>query len=427
MSLDDCVCEGNAKVSKLNHPVYYIGVSSEGHDPDFDFDNASVTSPTQQHVPHYPPVESRRPFLEWMIPYIEYLNPYTEIKEDWDKSAYIVSKQGQYNWYSIPESEKNKCELDPPLPEYASAERCFYWFHSIFGFEMHMNEDDGNWVFATKTNMDATIDFLYDTWDDDVFYEYFEGYFGEDCYNISWPFMDFGFAEHEKGAIVFDFCIVAWGFGSQVMPINSRYLGAVTGTRKQIFRIYTSYYEQMEKGSLSLACFNALNDLRTEEGLTKFSVNACLMEAAERHAIDQANNVASGDWGHDGTDGSTTQSRIEDTDFLLWMKTAQIRTWGENVHGQTGYSNDPVSIAIADWKGSPGHWSNIIDKDFTEIGIGVASNGDTTVFVTVFGGIPDKWPGFSALDTTEMEAYMNAEFVWAGEENKYQIPKLYLA
>ena len=129
-----------------------------------------------------------------------------------------------------------------------------------------------------KTNLDITSDFLYDTWDDDVYYEYFDDYQALDCYDISWPWMDFGIAENTQGAVIFDFCTVAWGYDSKVMSMDARYRGALSNQRKQLFKIYTSNYMQITN-ILSIGCFNALNDIRKENELTIFSLNECLTKS----------------------------------------------------------------------------------------------------------------------------------------------------
>ena len=160
MNNDDCVCDGNAKVSKLNYPVFYIGVSSGGQDPNFDFFNASETAPLHRRtISPIDPGSKDQPRFEWMIPYLSYFNPYTQEQEVWDKTAYIVRKQGQYQWSSVPEDQKNPCNLSPAPEDIASVERSFNWFHSIFGFEMHMNEDDGSWIYATKNKFRYYIRF----------------------------------------------------------------------------------------------------------------------------------------------------------------------------------------------------------------------------------------------------------------------------
>ena len=152
-----------------------------------------------------------------------------------------------------------------------------------------------------------------------------------------------------------------------------------------------------------------------------------LQKAAQRHADDLAMNVLFANHGHTGSDGSSTEERINDSDYFLWVTDYQLRISGENIQSQQGFFEAPVETAINDWKGSPEHWANILNEYYTEIGIGVSSYQDVTVFVTVFGGIPDRWSGFAPMDTTELEAFMNKNFTWSGEENKRRVPKLYLA
>lgn len=432
MSPDDCICEPERHLTKLNYPVLYDGVTTGGHDPNYAF--GAITKPllSKEDSASYM-LNSSFPRLEFMVPYISYFNHYRQEQEYWDKAGYIIKKEGYYTGENTPESEKNPCNL-PDLTEedYEVSFRSFFWYHSVFGWEAHMNKDDETWYFATKTNLDIMADFLFDTWDDDCYYEYLTDVSASQepgCFCLTWPFTDFGIASNQKGAVVFDFCVVAWGYSSTTMPMDSRYLGAVSGKRKQIFKIYISEYEQLqvEEKSLARGCFERFNDIRKEQNLTVLSFNSCLEKAAKRHAVDQAINVAPNEWGHYGSDLSSTMSRIEDSGYITWIKPGQQGVFGEVISGQIGEFEDPVTAAIDDWRTSPEHWAAILFDEFTEVGIATASHDDVTVFVAVFGNLPDKWPGFSPMDTTELEAFMNENFTWSGEENKRRVPKLYLA
>lgn len=56
---------------------------------------------------------------------------------------------------------------------------------------------------------------------------------------------------------------------------------------------------------------------------------------------------------------------------------------GENI----GYDTSPADLYSA-WLGSPGHYGNITDPEFNEIGIGVADAGIYQYWVIDFGRLP---------------------------------------
>lgn len=424
-TLSDCVNEENTKVSKIHHPVYYEGVIT-GYDPDFD--GPDFTTP---NLTVFQATGTDTPLAEWMTPYIEYTNHETGIEEEQESSG-IIKKFGRYIPSNVPENIKiTRCGLDDDPYEgeiFAAYERIFYWFASIFSTNIHTYDDtilgETN-IVATQTTLDTYIDFLYDTWDEDCHgvTDYIPERDDYGCVSASVPFSDFGVAKNNKGAVVFDFCTVAWGYSKDSLTADQKYRGAVSNDYSQIFRLYSH-----QVGSLTgyaLEIFNAHNDIRDSEGLNKFSSNIHLSEAAQRHADDLALH---GMTGHMGSDGSTFDERIEDTDYFLWVYDYYYT--GENVNNVDMNESDVVATAMDEWIASPTHWANMISEDYDEIGIGVATGTYLGVpfiwFVVNFGSIKNKWPGFAQVDTTEILTYMNTNFSWSGTEDHIRVPKLFL-
>jgi len=86
-----------------------------------------------------------------------------------------------------------------------------------------------------------------------------------------------------------------------------------------------------------------------------------LEKAAQKHADDMySNNFFS----HDGTDGSNVSSRVDQQGFV-WMMV------GENI--AEGYINE--KDVVAGWMSSPGHCKNIMNAEFTHMGVAVSSDG----------------------------------------------------
>ena len=92
--------------------------------------------------------------------------------------------------------------------------------------------------------------------------------------------------------------------------------------------------------------------------------SASLTQAAERHSQDM---VAHDFFAHTGADGSTLADRVNATGYA-W------RTLGENIAaGQVG-----IEAALGGWLASDGHCANLMNPDFTEIGlVCVAGNANT--------------------------------------------------
>ena len=93
---------------------------------------------------------------------------------------------------------------------------------------------------------------------------------------------------------------------------------------------------------------------------------------------------------HVAPDGSTTLARIDRTGYLG----GSVRTWaiGENLGWGTGRLATPESIVTA-WMQSPHHRRNLLDPEYTELGLGIAvgapksglSDGSAATYVNEFG------------------------------------------
>ena len=100
-----------------------------------------------------------------------------------------------------------------------------------------------------------------------------------------------------------------------------------------------------------------VNQERNKAGLDSLTLNNKLNIAAENHSQSMAVNDF---FSHqDPTDSSSGGDRIEETGYD-W------NTWGENI--AAGYST-PEQV-VTGWLNSPGHRANILNPNFTEIGIG---------------------------------------------------------
>jgi uncharacterized protein YkwD len=130
-------------------------------------------------------------------------------------------------------------------------------------------------------------------------------------------------------------------------------------------------------GERVLALVNAARADRRRCGLKRFeavpplAASRVLQAAAAAHAEDMTRR---GVMDHAGGDGSTPAVRAARAGYA-W------RTVGENV--ATGQST-PEQV-VAEWLDSPRHCANIMDADYTEMGVAVASNVSGVYWAQVFG------------------------------------------
>lgn len=130
---------------------------------------------------------------------------------------------------------------------------------------------------------------------------------------------------------------------------------------------------QVTLSSLAMTVFTETNAERTAAGRSPLTLSSPLTQAAQAHAEDLARRRT---LSHTGADGSSVADRVTRRGY-------RYRRVGENVAFQGGY-RDAVQV-VDNWMNSSGHRANILQSDFTEIGIGYAASGDRHYFVQVFG------------------------------------------
>lgn len=140
---------------------------------------------------------------------------------------------------------------------------------------------------------------------------------------------------------------------------------------------------------------------RNNEGIHGLSVNPVLVEAAQAKANHMASN---GYFSHNSPDGKTP---------WYWFGQAgyEFAYAGENLAVFFGDSED---VARA-WMNSPSHRANILNSNFTEIGIATAEGyyqGSKTVFVVQMFGTPTTKRALATLTT---EPTIGAETTPEGE------------
>ncbi|MER5295538.1 CAP domain-containing protein [Streptomyces pharetrae] len=115
------------------------------------------------------------------------------------------------------------------------------------------------------------------------------------------------------------------------------------------------------------------NHERARAGLRALSVDPALTSAAQAHSADM---VARDFYAHTSPDGGRPWDRAA-------AAGSGLRSIGENIAcGQ----RSPAEV-VTGWMNSPGHRANILEPDFTRIGVGFAGGGRAgTYWTQVFGG-----------------------------------------
>ena len=122
------------------------------------------------------------------------------------------------------------------------------------------------------------------------------------------------------------------------------------------------------------AIVDAVNAARKQNGQTPLKVNSKLAQAAQIHAQDMARLDR---MEHELTGASlpTLLDRAHHVGYAF-------STLGENI----AYNYDGVASVMTGWMNSPGHRANILSADYTEIGVGIATNArGEPYYCQVFG------------------------------------------
>jgi len=135
-----------------------------------------------------------------------------------------------------------------------------------------------------------------------------------------------------------------------------------------------SYLPELER-----RVFRLTNEVRRKEGLPSLDWERSLNTVARAHSVDM---LMKGYFSHVSPEGKSPHDRLlSGYQFPLSMT-------GENIWGGTGHdSRETVLLAriiVDSWMSSPGHRRNLLNPDFTDIGVGVAAQGKSIRATQVF-------------------------------------------
>ncbi|MFL5328644.1 MAG: CAP domain-containing protein [Gemmataceae bacterium] len=147
-----------------------------------------------------------------------------------------------------------------------------------------------------------------------------------------------------------------------------------------VFVLAMPLWADKPKDSPAQEIVRLTNEFRKAEKLAELKTSDALMKIAQAHADNMARQDKYGDDDKNGhvLDGKDMKDRIEAAGY-------KFRMIGENVAMSLGHK-DPVSVTMKGWKDSPHHRENMLNKEFTEMGAGVAQGkSGRWYFVQEFG------------------------------------------
>ena len=122
-----------------------------------------------------------------------------------------------------------------------------------------------------------------------------------------------------------------------------------------------------ENSGFESTLVSLINQGRASQGLPALSVNSLLTSTARGHSQDMA---CQDYFSHTGLDGSNVATRV--------LAVGYSYTWvGENIYGGSGSYNAPEQAYLY-WAASQAHYDNMMNSNFSEIGIGYVYCADST-------------------------------------------------
>lgn len=125
------------------------------------------------------------------------------------------------------------------------------------------------------------------------------------------------------------------------------------------------------------------NEARRQRALPPLAGDQALAGAARRHSGDM---LARGFFSHTNPDGLSASQRLP-RDYVRVLKQSGENIWmgsGQNTYAPRHLAGTIMAALMA----SPGHRQNLLDPQYTHLGVGVAARGQEVRATQVFGQLP---------------------------------------
>lgn len=143
--------------------------------------------------------------------------------------------------------------------------------------------------------------------------------------------------------------------------------------------VYTLSYNLTGNLDIESHVFDQVNELRESLGIAPLKSNDVLVNGAYIRSIELQDLFS-----HTRPNGTDWFTIFEEIPYSF-------RACGENLTTGSGFTREQAYNKIFDsWYNSPGHYSNMVNPDFKEIGIAVCFDSNGTYYATqIFGTIFD--------------------------------------
>ncbi len=124
--------------------------------------------------------------------------------------------------------------------------------------------------------------------------------------------------------------------------------------------------------------FDRVNKVRTDKGLHPLTFDDTAYQAAMAHSLDMARRKY---FAHKSPEGHSVTYRLGQLDFEF-INT----TWGENIAMNHNFP-DPAGATLKGWIDSPGHYKNMVKKEYQYSAIAIVKTEEEKYYFTqVFWG-----------------------------------------
>lgn len=126
---------------------------------------------------------------------------------------------------------------------------------------------------------------------------------------------------------------------------------------------------------------DAINNARIENGSSALKISPALCEAAEIRAEEILELFE-----HKRPDGSKTETVLDEVGLADFSGNSEVANlyYGENITYSKNSTVYPYDRAFKNFMNSPGHRQNLLDKDYSYVGVAKFSDGVETSWVQIF-------------------------------------------
>lgn len=139
----------------------------------------------------------------------------------------------------------------------------------------------------------------------------------------------------------------------------------------------TAHSDEVDYALVEKRIFELLNELRVEQGVSELTNNTQLKKAADQRARETEESFS-----HTRPDGSEAFTVLQEPEYEYNYRMA-----GENLGMATNLLDEEAmaELLFNGWVESEGHYENMIQEGFEEVGIGVHFDGEMLYATQLFG------------------------------------------